>query len=305
MYPFFPVGVVFVPLRVQDWCWLGPVRPAEGLFEEPKEVCALALRPGHGLQCGGLGGVVGDRGLIEDVDAGVGFRRRWLLGVGDRGGGPLTARALSGVEEVNDTVSCGCLATLPLGLWQRPCIVDFARVLGAGDVLCVGGAYLYGDHLRPFWSRQSSMVRPTFLLLVVAGSHLTWMLLVPYAAVPMSDFTRGPYSRGGAPGRGVFEGQLYSGTYGVVGVQGGGFLRGATFWLRLWLWRGFDLCRGFVFLCTLAATGIGLCSFGSHAPGLLCRCLARCEHGVLMGGVACPRGAAFGGREPSGAPCAQ
>ena len=35
---------------------------------------------------------------------------------------------------------------------------------------------------------------------------------------PMGDLNRGPYPRGGASGCGVFKGQLYSGTYGVLGV---------------------------------------------------------------------------------------
>ena len=115
-YPPFPVGVIFVPLRVQDRCWFGLVRSAAGLLQEPQEVCAFGVRPGHGLQCGGLGGVVGDRGLVEDVDAGVGFRRCRFLGTGSWGGGPCPALAPSGVEEVDDALSCGCLAVPLLGL---------------------------------------------------------------------------------------------------------------------------------------------------------------------------------------------
>ena len=92
-HPPLPVGVIFVPLRVQDRCRFGLVRSAEGLLQEPHEVCALGVWPGHGLQCGGLDGVVGDRGLVEDVDAGVGFRRRRLLATGCSGGGPCPARA--------------------------------------------------------------------------------------------------------------------------------------------------------------------------------------------------------------------
>ena len=115
-YPPFPVGVIFVPLWVQDRCWFGLVRFAEGLLQEPQEVCALGVRPGHGLQCGGLGGVVGDRGLVEDVDAGVGFCRRRFLGTGSWGGGPCPALAPSGVEEVDDALSCGCPAVPLLGL---------------------------------------------------------------------------------------------------------------------------------------------------------------------------------------------
>ena len=97
-------------------CWFGLVRSAEHLLQEPQEVCALGVRPGHGLQCGGLGGVVGHRGLVEDVDAGVGFRRCRFLGTGSWGGGPCPALAPSGVEEVDDALSCGRLAVPLLGL---------------------------------------------------------------------------------------------------------------------------------------------------------------------------------------------
>ena len=76
----------------------------------------MGVWPGQGLQCGGLGRVVGDRGLVEDVDAGVGFRRRGLLGTGSCGGGPCPAWAPSGIEEVDDALSCGCLAVPLLGL---------------------------------------------------------------------------------------------------------------------------------------------------------------------------------------------
>ena len=114
--PRLPVGVIFVPLRVGDRCRFGLVRSAEGLLQEPQVVCALGAWPRHGLQCGGLGGVVGDRRLVEDVDAGVGFRRCRLLGTGSCGGGPCPARAPSGVKEVDDGLSCGCLAVPLLGL---------------------------------------------------------------------------------------------------------------------------------------------------------------------------------------------
>ena len=135
-----PVGVLFVSLRIQNWCSFRLVRPAEGLFKEPKEVHALGVQPGHGLHYGDLGGVVGDRGLVEDVDAGVGFRRRWLRGTGGCGGGPFAARALSGVQEVDVTLRWGCLAVPHLGLGQGPCVVDLVCVLGAGEVLYVWGA---------------------------------------------------------------------------------------------------------------------------------------------------------------------
>ena len=139
-HPSLPVGVVFVSLLFQDWCWFGLVRPAEGLFQEPNEVCALEVRPRHCLQCGALGGVVGDSGLAEGVDPGGGFRRRWLLGIGGPGGRPFLARAPSGVEEVDDTLSCECIAAPLLGLWQGSCGVSLAHVLSPHEVLFVGGA---------------------------------------------------------------------------------------------------------------------------------------------------------------------
>ena len=40
-HPSLPVGLVFVPLSVQDWGRFGLVRPMEGLFQEPEKVCAL------------------------------------------------------------------------------------------------------------------------------------------------------------------------------------------------------------------------------------------------------------------------
>ena len=115
-HPLLPVRVIFVPPRVQDRCWFGLVRSAEGLLQEPQKVCALGVWPGHGLQCGGLGAVVGDRRPVEDVDAGVGFRRCRFLGTGIWGGGPCPALAPSGVEEVDDALSCGCLAVPLQGL---------------------------------------------------------------------------------------------------------------------------------------------------------------------------------------------
>ena len=47
--PPLPVGVIFIPLRVQDRCRFGLVRSAEGLLQEPQEVCALGVWPKHGL----------------------------------------------------------------------------------------------------------------------------------------------------------------------------------------------------------------------------------------------------------------
>ena len=48
-HPSLPLGVVLVPLRVQDRCRFGLVRSAEGLLQEPQEVCALGVWPWHGL----------------------------------------------------------------------------------------------------------------------------------------------------------------------------------------------------------------------------------------------------------------
>ena len=115
-HPPLPVGEIFVCLRVQDRCRFGLVCSAGGLLQEPQEVCALGVWPRHGLQCGGLGGVVGDRGHVGDADAGLGFRRRRFPGTGSRGGRPCPARAPSGVEEVDDALSRGCLAVPLLGL---------------------------------------------------------------------------------------------------------------------------------------------------------------------------------------------
>ena len=136
-----------------------------------------------------------------------------------------------------------------------------------------------GTIWRPFCSRQSSIVHPTLLLLEVAES-----LVVSRDAIPMVDLTCGPYPCGGACGCGVFERQLYSGTYGVLGVQGGGFLFGPTFQLGLWLGSGFGLCWGLALLCTFTAPGIGPSSLGRRALGLLHRRVAWCKHGVFTGG---------------------
>ena len=49
-YPPFPVGVIFVPLWVQDWCWFGLVCFAEGLLQEPKRRSA-PWGCGPGMAC--------------------------------------------------------------------------------------------------------------------------------------------------------------------------------------------------------------------------------------------------------------
>ena len=141
-HPSLPVGLVPVPFWDQDRCLFGLVCPAEGLFQDPKEVCALRLWSGHGLQCGGLGRAVGDCWLVQNVDAGVGFRRRRLLGISDRGGGPSPARAPSGVEEVDDTLSCGRLAAPLLGLCSR-----FMVLLWVASVTVPGPVLMRGSRL--------------------------------------------------------------------------------------------------------------------------------------------------------------
>ena len=75
---------------------------------------------------------------------------------------------------------------------------------------------MHGDHLT------TVLVSPEFddspHLLVVGGGWVPFdvdleSLVVRRDAVPMLDFTGGPYPRGGARSRGVFGGELYSGTW--------------------------------------------------------------------------------------------
>ena len=105
----------------------------------------MGVWPGHGLQCGGIGGVEDGRRLVEDVEWGLGFSRRWLLGI--RGRGPGLSPARAGVEEVDDTLTCGRPAALLLGLLHGPCVVALACALATGEMLCVRGEQLYVDHL--------------------------------------------------------------------------------------------------------------------------------------------------------------
>ena len=165
--------------------------------------------------------------------------------------------------------------------------MDFARVLGAGEVLRVGGAQLHGDHLT------TSLVSPEFYgapqLLVVGGGRVPLdvdlePLVVPGDEVPVLDLPCGPYPLGGARGRGVLEGQLHPGADGVFGIQGSGFLFGPALRLGPWLWRGLGLCGGLALLRTLAAPGSGLSPLGRCALGLPYGCVARCKHGVFAGG---------------------
>ena len=74
--------------------------------------------------------------------------------------------------------------------------MDFARVLGAGEVLLVGGALLYGDHLT------TVSVSPEFdgapHLFVVGGGWVSLdvdlePLVVPGDAVSVLDLTCGPF----------------------------------------------------------------------------------------------------------------
>ena len=106
-HPLLP-GPGSVLVRVGPLC--------EGLAPGTPGGLRLGVWPGHGLQCGGLGGVVGDRRLVEDVDAGVGFCRCRFLGTGSWGGGACPALDPSGVEEADDALSFRCLAVPLLGL---------------------------------------------------------------------------------------------------------------------------------------------------------------------------------------------
>ena len=115
-----------------------------------------------------------------------------------------------------------------------------------------------------------SLVCPNFL--VVGGGRVPFdvdleSLVVPLDAVPMIDLSRGTYPRRGARGRGVFEGQLNSGIYSVLGIQGGGFLLDPTLRLCLWLGCGFGLCGRLALLRPLAAPGNGPSSLGRRASG--------------------------------------
>ena len=129
--------------------------------------------------------------------------------------------------------------------------MDFARVLGAGEVLRVGGAQLHGDHLT------TGLVSPELdgapQLLVVGGGRVPLdvdlePLVVPRDEVPVLDLPCGPYPLGGARGRGVLEGQLHPGVDGVFGIQGSGFLFGPA--LRFGLGFGAGLaCVGALRFC--------------------------------------------------------
>ena len=165
--------------------------------------------------------------------------------------------------------------------------MDFASVLGACEVLCVGRAELHGNHLT------TVSVSPEFdgaphLLVVGAG----WVprevnlepLVVPSDAVPVLDLTCGPYPLGGARGRGLLEGQLQLGADGVLRIHGGGFLFSPALRLGFWLGCGFGLCRGPFASSHLGSAGIGLSPLGGGALGLLYRRVARCKYGVLAGG---------------------
>ena len=165
--------------------------------------------------------------------------------------------------------------------------MDLACVLGACEVLHVGGAELHGDHLT------TVSVLPGFNgvphLLVAGGC---WFpldldsdpLVVPGDAVPVLDLTCGPYPLRGARGCGVLGVQLHPGADGVLGIQGGGFLFGPALRLGFWFGRRFGLCGGLALLRTRAAPCIGLSRLGGCALGLLYRRVARCKYGVLAGG---------------------
>ena len=48
-HPPLPVGVIFVPLRLQDRCWFGLVRSAEGLLQDPRRSAPWGC--GSGMAC--------------------------------------------------------------------------------------------------------------------------------------------------------------------------------------------------------------------------------------------------------------
>ena len=101
------------------------------------------------------------------------------------------------------------LRNVLLRLERGPCIVDFARVCAAGEVLCVGGAQLHGDHLL-------TVVAPAELnglrLILVPGA--CWVpldadvdsLVFFCEKVPMGNLARCPYPSCGACGCCKLEG---------------------------------------------------------------------------------------------------
>ena len=106
------------------------------------------------------------------------------------------------------------------------------------------------------------------------GEDITW----PYQMAPRSRNTSS--TRNLKPQ----TSNLYSSTYGVLGVRGGSFLFRAPFPLGFTLGCRFGLCGGLALLRTLAAPGIGPSSLRRRALGFLYRRVARCKHGVFTGG---------------------
>ena len=99
--------------------------------------------------------------------------------------------------------------------------------MSASVVLCVGGAHLHGNHLPTVLVPPELDRLPP--LLVVGGGWVPFdvelvSLVYPRDVVPMCDLARGLCE---------LEGQLNSGPRLEVGVYGGGFLLGPTFWLGL------------------------------------------------------------------------
>ena len=105
-HTLLPVGVVFVPLWVQDRCRFGLVALRRACSRNPKRSAPWGCGPGMACSVA----------VVEDVDAGVRFRRRRFLGTGSCWGWLCPARAPSAVEEVDDALSCRCLAVPLLGL---------------------------------------------------------------------------------------------------------------------------------------------------------------------------------------------
>ena len=90
------------------------------------------------------------------------------------------------------------LRNVLLGLERGPCIVDFARVCGAGEVLCVGGAQLHGDHLLTVVAPAELHSLPVLLVCEACWVPLdadVESLVFFCETVPMGNLACCPYSR--------------------------------------------------------------------------------------------------------------
>ena len=144
-----------------------------------------------------------------------------------------------------------------------------------------------GTISRPVRSRQSSMVRPSFLSFGVAGSLLTWILNPWWSPVTRYRCLTSPAAHihlEGPAAVGYSKGSCTRVPMAYSGYRGAAFFFGPALRLGPWLWCGFGLCGGLALLRTLAASGSGLSPLGRCALGLLYWCVARCKHGVFAGG---------------------